>query len=88
MEIIKEKQQIILKDDDKIIEKYDLNEEINFKGLMTFLLEKNLSSRVDTQDKTTDKTDAEENLIKLIQSVINDYNEKVEEFNKFKTENK
>ena len=86
MEIIKENELIILKEDD-IIEKYDLNEEINFKGLINFLLKKNLSSKVHLDDKITKKTDIEENLIKLIYSIINDYNDKVVELDKFKTEN-
>lgn len=86
MEIIKQNELIVLKEDD-IIEKYDLNEEINFKGLIIFLLKKNLSSKVHLEDKIKEKTDIEENLIKLIYSIINDYNDKVVELDKFKTEN-
>lgn len=86
MEIIKENELIILKEEE-IIEKYDLNEEINFKGLINFLLKKNLSSKVHIEDKITKKTDIEENLIKLIYSIINDYNDKVADLDKFKTEN-
>lgn len=88
MELIKNEEIIYLNDENTIIEKYDLNEEINFKDLVDYLLKKNLSSKVMLEDKVEEKTDSEENLIKLINSIINDYNDKVDELEKFKKENK
>jgi hypothetical protein len=88
MELIKNEEIIYLNDENTLIEKYDLNEEINFKGLVDYLLKKNLSSKVMLEDKVEEKTDSEENLIKLINSIINDYNDKVGELEKFKKENK
>ena len=88
MELIKNEKIIYLNDENTLIEKYDLNEEINFKCLVDYLLKKNLSSEVMLEDKVEEKTDSEENLIKLINSIINDYNDKVDELEKFKKENK
>ena len=88
MELIKNEEIIYLNDENTLIEKYDLNEEINFKCLVDYLLKKNLSSEVMLEDKVEEKTDSEENLIKLINSIINDYNDKVDELEKFKKENK
>ena len=88
MELIKNEEIIYLNDENTLIEKYDLNEEINFKCLVDYLLKKNLSSKVMLEDKEKKKTDSEENLIKLINSIINDYNDKVDELEKFKKENK
>ncbi len=86
MEIIREENIIVLKND-KDIEKYNLNEEINFKGLVEYLLNLNLSEKVQIEDKLTEKTETEENLINLIEQIVKDYNDKVEELERFKAEN-
>lgn len=87
MEIFRDKDAIVLKEQD-IIEKYSLNSEINFKGLINYLLKFNLSKKFKLDNKINDMTDTEKNLVKLIESIINDYNEKVDELIKFKNDNK
>lgn len=83
MEIIKEEEKIIIKDT-KEIESYDFNSEINFKKLISYLLKKNLSVKINLENKIEEPSEAEENLIELINKIINDYNSKVDELEKFK----
>ena len=87
MEIYRENDSIILKEKD-IIEEYNLSAEINFKNLISYLLNLNLSKKVFIDNKVDDLNDAEDNLVKLLLKIIDDYNEKVEELEKFKQENK
>lgn len=87
MEIFRDKDTIVLKEQD-IIERYSLNSEINFKELINYLLKFNLSQKFKLDNKIDDINDAEKNLVKLIESIINDYNEKVDELIKFKNDNK
>lgn len=84
MEINRENIYIIIREDDNIIEKYSLTEEINFKGLVDYLLKKNLSNKVHIESKVKDLTESEENLISLINKIIVSYNDKVEELVEFK----
>jgi hypothetical protein len=69
-----------------LIESYDFNSEINFKKLMEFLLSKNLSEKVSVNDNVNDPSEVESNLIEIIKKIINDYNDKVDELEKFKSE--
>ncbi|MGN1379567.1 MAG: hypothetical protein ACI4XR_04165 [Bacilli bacterium] len=75
--------EIVLKDQEKIIEKYNFEKEINFEKLTKTLLKKNLSETINLEDNIKEKEEKEENLIKLIRSIIDDYNQKVEEYNAF-----
>ncbi len=75
--------EIVLKEQEKIVEKYNFEKEINFEKLTKTLLNKNLSETINLEDNIKDKEEKEENLIKLIKSIIDDYNNKVEEYNKF-----
>lgn len=86
MEINRTDDKIIIKEQ-SLIESYDFNSEINFKKLMEFLLSKNLSEKVSVDDKVNDPSEAESNLIKIIKKIISDYNDKVDELEKFKSEN-
>jgi len=86
MEICREKESIIIKEKE-VIEEYNLNSEVNFKKLINYLLNLNLSKKITVESKIDDMSDAEENLIKLITKIINDYNEKVDELDKFKQDN-
>lgn len=86
MEIIRKEDKIVIKDSSEI-ESYDFDSEINFKKLVNYLLKKNLSEKVDLNVCVDDLSEAEENLINLIKKIIDDYNDKVDEFETFKAEN-
>lgn len=86
MEIVRNEDKIVIRDD-KEIESYDFNSEINFNKLINYLLKNNLSKKINLDNNIKDPTEAEDNLIKLIQKIINDYNTKVEELDKFKNDN-
>ena len=86
MEIVRNEDKIVIRDD-KEIESYDFNSEINFNKLINYLLKNNLSKRINLDNNINDPSEAEDNLIKLIQKIINDYNIKVEELDKFKKDN-
>lgn len=86
MEIVRNEDKIVIRDD-KEIESYDFNSEINFNKLINYLLKNNLSKRINLDNNIKDPSEAEDNLIKLIQKIINDYNTKVEELDKFKKDN-
>ena len=87
MEICREKESIIIKEKE-VIEEYNLNTEVNFEKLINYLLDLNLSKKIIVKNKIDDMSDTEENLIKLITKIIDDYNEKVDELDKFKQDNK
>lgn len=87
MEVCRKDDSIIIKEKE-IIEEYNLNSEINFQKLIKYLLNFNLSENVVFENKIDDLNDSEENLIKITKKIIDDYNEKVDEFNKFKEDNK
>lgn len=83
MIIDRNEKDIVLKANDSIIEKYNFEKEINFQKLVNFLLNKNLSEKIIITDNIDKKDEKEENLIKLITGIIEDYNNKVEDYNQF-----
>ena len=83
MIIDRNEKDIVLKANDSIIEKYNFEKEINFQELVNFLLNKNLSEKIIITDNIDKKEEKEENLIKLITGIIEDYNNKVEDYNQF-----
>ena len=83
MIIDRDDKDIVLKENDSIIEKYNFEKEINFQELVNFLLNKNLSEKIIITDNINKKDEKEENLIKLITGIIEDYNNKVEDYNQF-----
>lgn len=86
MKLIREKEDIVLKNDNTEIERYNLSQEITFKGYINFLIGLNLSEKIEIEDEVNDKNEAECNLIKLINNIKDDYNVKVDELSKFKKE--
>ncbi len=86
MEIIKKNEAIQLVENQKIIEEYKFDNEINFSKLMEYLLSLNLSKKITLDDKVSNKKLEEENLLKIITNIINDYNNKTEELETFKKE--
>ena len=86
MEITRKDDIIQLIENHQIIEEYKFDSEINFSKLMEYLLSLNLSKEIKVEDKVLDKKIEEENLIKIIINIVNDYNRKTEELKKFKEE--
>ena len=86
MEIIKKNEAIQLVENQKVIEEYKFDNEINFSKLMENLLSLNLSKKITLDDKVSNKKLEEENLLKIITNIINDYNNKTEELETFKKE--
>lgn len=86
MEIIKKNEAIQLVENQKVIEEYKFDNEINFSKLMEYLLSLNLSKKIILYDRVSDKKVEEENLLKIITNIINDYNKKIEELEAFKKE--
>ena len=86
MEIIKKNKAIQLVENQKVIEEYKFDNEINFSKLMEYLLSLNLSKKITLDDKVSNKKLEEENLLKIITNIINDYNNKTEELETFKKE--
>ena len=83
MIIDRNEKDIVLKENDSIIEKYNFEKEINLQELVNFLLNKNLSEKIIITDNIDKKDEKEENLIKLITGIIEDYNNKVDDYNQF-----
>ena len=83
MIIDRNEKDIVLKENDNKIEKYNFEKEINFQELVNFLLNKNLSEKIIITDNIDKKDEKEENLINLITGIIEDYNNKVDDYNQF-----
>ncbi len=86
MKIIKEKENLVLKKENEVIEIYNFGQEINFKGFINYLLKLNLSEKIDLKNEVEDATEAQQNLIRLLENIKDDYNKKVEEFDLFMKE--
>ena len=70
MEIVKENDIIQIKENNSIVEEYKFDEEINFSGLIEYLLKLNLSRKIEIIDNIEEKKQEEENLIRLINNRI------------------
>lgn len=86
MQIKRNDEMIQLLDDNNVIESYSFEEVINFKALSEYLLKKNLSEKVELDIKIDYPKTDESNLISIIERIIESYNERVAEFNKFMKE--
>ena len=86
MKIIKEKDNIIQKKENDVIEIYNFEQEINFEGFINYLLNLNLSEKIDIKNEVEEPTETQQNLIKLLENIKDDYNKKVEEFDLFMKE--
>ena len=86
LKITKEESNICVSDEKVLIESYNLEIEVNFKDLVSYLLNKNLSEEIQFEDKVEEKNEAEDNLMKIIIFIINDFNKKVGEYKKFVVE--
>lgn len=83
MELIRNEEIISLKDENNVIEKYSLTEEINFSKLVEYLLSLNLSKKIEITNNLETLSEDEENLISLINKIIIAYNERVDKLKDF-----
>ncbi len=83
MEIIKKKNIIQLYFKNEIIEEYSFKLDIDFEKLIEFLLKDNLNTNFNLKNNLKDMNTEEENLVNLINSIIDDYNIKVDEYKIF-----
>lgn len=83
IKIVKEENSISIKNIDANIETYNFVNGINFSELVKFLLNKNLAEKVEIKDMIDEKNEAEINLIKIINEIVNEYNSKVDEYTTF-----
>lgn len=76
---------IIIKNiiDNNIIESYSFDKEINFSGLIEYLLKQNLAQEIKLKNNITDIQEKEQNLFNIINKIITSYNSKVIEYKKF-----
>lgn len=85
MQLNKEENKLVLKEDETIIETYDLNKEITFENLMKYLLNLNFSAKIELDvSKENGFSEIDENLIVILREIIEKFNEKVNEFIEFK----
>ncbi len=84
--MIKKDDKVFIKNGDEPIEDYSLSESIDFSGLMSFLLKTDLSEKIDF-DVSNFKPDQQDlPLLTLLNSIKDNYNKKVDEYESFKKE--
>ena len=74
MKIIKEKENLVLRKENEVIEIYNFGQEINFKGFINYLLKLNLSEKIDLKNEVEDATEAQQNLIRLLENIKDLFN--------------
>lgn len=74
----------LLKEDSIEIENYSFESTIDFNKLMSFLIEKELTERIELVKEVaeTNLEEQEKKLVSLIDSIIKMYNDRVDIFNK------
>ncbi|MFW6047438.1 MAG: hypothetical protein ACOCP4_06620 [Candidatus Woesearchaeota archaeon] len=72
----------LLTEEDTIIETYKVDSEITFEGLIEYLIKLDFETKLNLV-KLDDSTEKEELLVEMINRIIQDYNNKVEEFQTF-----
>lgn len=80
MEVKRQDANIVIYDNDKKIEVYEFNKEIDFSGLVNYLIECDFISKIELTDTVDNKSEQETNLIMFIKRIIEDYNSKVDRF--------
>ena len=86
MEIIKSDVKYQLVEDDTIIEEYDFESEINFSKLVEYLLKQNLETKITHNIQLDGLEESEKVLYSFVKELIDEYNSKVEEFERFKND--
>ena len=88
MTITKNKGMLILTEKSTKIEEYSLSSEINFEGLMNYLLKQNMEKTIEFTYDKQEFDENEINLINIIQELINEYNSKVKDLEEYKNNKK
>lgn len=85
MKVIKDREKIVLKEEDKIIEEYEQGKEITFRKFFNHLLSLDLAKSIEIVIENYEElNDEDKALVDLIKQVKDDYNKKVEEYSVFK----
>lgn len=79
---------ILYDENDCVIEKYNVKENINFEKLITFLLKQNMTEEIQLENSLSEPSNPEKQLINLFNEVLTEYNKKVEELDNYKASNK
>lgn len=83
MKLIRKNGIIELNFSDNKIESYKMDEAIDLKNLIEFLLKDELNTIFEIENLIDNPTDSEKDLIELIMEVIKNYNAKKNEMDKF-----
>lgn len=83
IKIIKNNNIIELKNNDNVIESYNLTNSIDFNKLMSFLIKDELNNKINLINENLNLSDQEKSLCKLIKTIIDNYNNKVDDFIEF-----
>lgn len=85
MELTKINDKVVLREQNDEIEIYDFNNEITFSKLTKTLLSKNLEDKISLKIiHSEDLNENEQTLANMVKEILDNYNNKVEEFLKFK----
>lgn len=85
MELTKINDKVVLREQNDEIEVYDFNKEITFSKLTKTLLSKNLEDKISLNIiHSEDLNENEQTLANMVKEILDNYNNKVEEFLKFK----
>ena len=85
MELTKINDKVVLREQNDEIEVYDFNNEITFSKLTKTLLSKNLEDKISLNIiHSEDLNENEQTLANMVKEILVNYNNKVEEFLKFK----
>lgn len=85
MELTKINDKVVLREQNDEIEVYDFNNEITFSKLTKTLLSKNLEDKISLNIiHSEDLNENEQTLANMVKEILDNYNNKVEEFLKFK----
>ena len=83
MIIRKDSESILINADEKVVERYNLSESIDFKELVGKLISLELTEKIVLSVEDFTKNEQEKQLISLIREIIDNYNEKVDLYNEF-----
>ena len=71
MEIIREEEKLVLKNESEVIEEYNFKDNIDLKKLIEKLLNDNLTNKYEVKENLEEKSQEEENLISSLKEQFN-----------------